>query len=205
MSPRSKSSNLWLREHHHDVYVKKAQQAGHRARSFYKLEEIAKRYRLFKPEMVVIDLGAAPGGWSKFAAQIIGPKGRILAVDLLSMLPIQGVEFIQGDFTDPEVQNELIQKLPSQHAVDLILSDMAPNITGIDVVDEANALSLAEEVIKFAEKMLQANGALLIKMFQGASFPGFLKQLHAHFKTVRTIKPKASRARSREVFVLANK
>ncbi len=198
----TKSSRQWLKEHFSDIYVKKAQQAGYRSRAVYKLMELQERDKLFKPGMVVIDLGAAPGGWSQLVTEYIGAKGRIIALDILPMDPISGVEFIQGDFAENAVVEKLLESLKSDKP-DWVISDMAPNLSGIDNVDQARSMYLAELALDFALKVLPTRGGFLIKAFQGEGFDSFLKQVREHFKKVSIRKPKASRGRSREVYILA--
>jgi 23S rRNA (uridine2552-2'-O)-methyltransferase len=199
---KSKSSNRWLKEHFSDIYVKRAKREGFRARSVYKLMEIQERYRIIKPNMVVVDLGAAPGGWSEYVVQLIGREGKIIALDILAMQPIRGVEFIQGDFTQDDVVKDLVLRLSGQK-VDAVLSDMAPNLSGLDVVDQARSMNLAERALTFAQTVLKPGGIFLTKTFQGAEFEVFLKNLRQNFGEVKAIKPDASRARSRETFLLA--
>lgn len=198
----SKSSRKWLKEHFSDPYVKRAQQAGFRSRAIYKLQELHERDHLFKPGMLVIDLGAAPGGWSQLLAKLVTPKGRVVALDLLAMEPIDGVEFILGDFTDDAILESLLLKLSDAKA-DWVVSDMAPNISGNESVDIPRSLYLAELALDFALKVLNPKGGFLIKIFQGEGFDAFLADLKRHFNTVVIRKPKASRGRSKEVYVVA--
>jgi 23S rRNA (uridine2552-2'-O)-methyltransferase len=200
---KKSSSRQWLREHFSDVYVKKAQQEGYRSRAVYKLLELQEKDKLFKPGMVVVDLGAAPGGWSQIIVKAVGSKGRVIAMDILPMEPISGVEFIQGDFTEDAVFNELLALLGKSH-VDWVVSDMAPNISGIDSVDQPRSMLLAELAYDFALQVLDKNGGLLMKVFQGEGFDNFLKQIKQSFKKVIIRKPKASRGRSSEVYILAS-
>jgi len=199
---KSKSSNRWQKEHFSDIYVKRAKREGFRARSVYKLMEIQERYRIIKPNMVVVDLGAAPGGWSEYVVQLIGSEGKIVALDILAMQPIRGVEFIQGDFTQDDVVKDLALRLSGQK-VDAVLSDMAPNLSGLDVVDQARSMNLVERALTFAQTVLKPGGIFLTKTFQGAEFEVFLKNLRQNFGEVKVIKPDASRARSSETFLLA--
>lgn len=199
---RSKSSGRWLKEHFSDVYVKRAQHEGFRARSVYKLIEMQERYKIITPHMTIVDLGAAPGSWSEFVVRMIKPPGRVVALDILSMRSIFGVEFIQGDFTDTKVVTALIQKLGGK-SVDVVLSDMAPNLSGISIVDAARAIGLVESALYFAKQVLKINGTFLVKIFQGEGFDGILRELRKNFKSVNVIKPSASRSRSKEVFILA--
>ncbi|MGH8401588.1 MAG: 23S rRNA (uridine(2552)-2'-O)-methyltransferase RlmE [Gammaproteobacteria bacterium] len=202
MPRRTKSSARWLAEHFSDEYVKRAQAEGWRSRAVFKLEEIQARDRLLKPGLRVIDLGAAPGGWSQFAAKIMKGRGTLLAFDILPMEPLPGVEFVQGDFTDEAVFEQLMARLGGQ-PVDLVLSDMAPNISGDQAIDQPRAMYLAELALDFAQRVLGPEGAFLVKMFQGEGFPDFMKALRMAFTSVVTRKPKSSRARSREVYLLA--
>ncbi|EKE01397.1 MAG: ribosomal RNA large subunit methyltransferase J [uncultured bacterium] len=199
---KSKSSNRWLKEHFSDIYVKKAKQEGFRARSVYKLSEIQERYKIIKPNMFVVDLGAAPGGWSEYAVQLVAPKGKIFALDILPMQPIKGVDFIQGDFTQDDVVKDLHARLNGEK-IDVVLSDMAPNLSGLSVVDQSRSINLVEIALAFAQKGLKPGGVFLTKIFQGAGFENFVKNLRHSFGEVKVIKPDASRARSKEIFLLA--
>ncbi len=198
----ARSSKRWMREHSGDEYVRRARDAGLRSRAAFKLMEIDQRDHLLAPGMTVVDLGAAPGAWSVYARERVGKDGRVLAVDLLPMEPVAGVEFIQGDFTDEAVLRELLASLEGQ-AVDLVLSDMAPNISGITGVDQARTMALAELALDFAERTLRPGGSMLIKLFQGEGYPEYLRMLQRRFGRVLTRKPKASRGRSREIYLLA--
>lgn len=202
MPKRSKSSRRWLAEHERDPYVKRARQTGLRSRAAFKLEEIQRSERILKPGMVVIDLGAAPGGWSQYAARVLAGRGRVLAVDVLPMDEIPGVEFVQGDFSSEEVLQELLARLGSDRP-QLVMSDMAPNMSGIADVDHARSMHLVELAADFAERTLAAGGALLVKVFQGREFQPFLARLRQRFESVKIRKPKSSRARSPELYVLA--
>ena len=199
---RSKSSAGWLREHFSDVYVKKAQAEGARSRAVYKLEELIDRDRLLKPGMTVVDLGAAPGGWSQLVRQRLGEKGKVFALDILPMQGIAGVDFLEGDFREESVLRALEARLEGQK-VDLVLSDMAPNMSGVALADQIRAMDLAELALDFSRQWLKPGGAFLIKLFQGAGFDDYLRSLRADFSRVTMRKPKASRARSREVYALA--
>ncbi len=199
---KSKSSNRWLKEHFSDIYVKKARQDGFRARSVYKLIEIGEQYKIIKFGAVVVDLGAAPGGWSEYVIKLVGEKGRVFALDLLPMAPISGVEFIQGDFTNSEVVEVLKMSL-NNAKVDVVLSDMAPNMSGLDIVDQSRSINLVNAALSFAKATLKSGGVFLAKIFQGAEFDVFFKNLSHNFDDVKVIKPEASRSRSREVFLLA--
>lgn len=199
---RSKSSAGWLREHFSDVYVKKAQAEGVRSRAVYKLEELVDRDRLLKPGMAVVDLGAAPGGWSQLVRQRLGDSGKVFALDILPMQGIAGVDFLQGDFREESVVQALEARLEGQK-LDLVLSDMAPNMSGVAMADQIRAMALAELALDFSRQWLKPGGAFLIKLFQGAGFDDYLRSLRADFSRVTMRKPKASRARSREVYALA--
>jgi 23S rRNA (uridine2552-2'-O)-methyltransferase len=197
-----KSSSRWLGEHFSDPYVKQAQKEGYRSRAIYKLLEIQQRDRLFKPGMTVIDLGAAPGGWCQLVVKLIKPRGRIIALDLLEMEPIDGVEFIQGDFSEESVMNGLLEQL-SGAKVDWVISDMAPNMSGNESIDVPRSIYLCELALDFALQTLNGGGGFLIKVFQGEGFDAFLADIKRSFKSVVIRKPKASRDRSREVYILA--
>ena len=199
---RSKSSRQWLKDHFDDVYVKQAQKEGFRSRAAYKLLEIQQKDRIFKHGMRVVDLGAAPGGWSQVASRLIGSSGQVVALDLLPVDPMAHMEFIQGDFTEQSVLEELLQVLENKE-VDLVLSDMAPNISGIKAVDQPRAMYLAELALDLAQNVLREKGDFLIKVFQGAEFDQYFKTLREHFDKVITRKPKASKSNSREVYLLA--
>lgn len=201
MATRSKSSQRWLREHFADPYVKKAQAEGMRSRAAYKLEELLERDRLLKPGMVVVDLGAAPGGWSQYARQALGDKGRVVAMDILEMPPLAGVDFLHGDFRDDDVLSQLEAMLNGQQ-VDLVLSDMAPNKSGVDAVDQPRAMHLAELAMDFSDRHLKPNGAFLIKLFQGTGFDDYVRELRRRYDRVAIRKPDASRKRSPEVYAL---
>jgi 23S rRNA (uridine2552-2'-O)-methyltransferase len=196
------SSQRWLREHFSDPYVQRAQREGLRSRAAFKLEELLARDRLLRPGMVVVDLGAAPGGWSQIVAAALKGKGRIIALDILPVEAIAGVEILQGDFTEDAVLEQLQGSLGDQ-AVDLVLSDIAPNIRGVAASDQARSMYLAELVLAFARDHLVRKGNLLIKLFQGEDFDAYLRELRADFDKVSLRKPKASRDRSREIYALA--
>ncbi|HET7593145.1 MAG TPA: 23S rRNA (uridine(2552)-2'-O)-methyltransferase RlmE [Rhodanobacteraceae bacterium] len=199
---RSKSSARWLKEHFGDEYVKRAQAEGLRSRAAFKLDELLERDHLLKPGMVVVDLGAAPGGWSQLVRQRLGDNGRVFALDILPMQGIGGVEFLEGDFREQRVFDALMERLAGSQ-VDLVLSDMAPNISGIQAADQARAMELAELASDFAGKCLKPGGSFLVKLFQGRGFDEYIRGLRAGFGRVTLRKPKASRARSREVYALA--
>lgn len=198
---RSKSSNDWMREHFDDKYVKMAQKAGYRSRATFKLEEIDNKDKLIRPGMAVVDLGSAPGGWSDYALRKMGDKGKVVALDILSMNPLSGVHFIQGDFREDSVLDELNEFLNGQQ-IDLVLSDMAPNMTGVDSIDQPSSMYLVELALDFAVQNLSKQGCFLVKVFQGEGFDAFLKAMREQFQKVVTRKPDASRARSREVYLL---
>lgn len=196
------SSRRWLAEHEADHYVHEARRLGYRSRAVFKLKELNEKDRLLKPGQIVVDLGAAPGGWSQFARPLLGAKGRLFALDILPMEPLPGVEFIQGDFREQAVLEELEARVGAQ-AVDLVLSDMAPNISGIDAADQAGSIHLCELALDFARAHLKPRGGFLTKAFQGEGFDAYLKLLRGAFESVTIRKPKASRPRSREVYLLA--
>jgi len=198
---KSKSSHNWLKEHFDDPYVKKAQQQGLRSRATFKLDEIDKKDKLMRPGMAVVDLGSAPGGWSDYALRKVGDKGTVVALDILDMTPLTGVHFIQGDFREDSALDELNAVLNGQQ-IDLVLSDMAPNITGVDSIDQPSSMYLVELALDFALTNLSKQGCFLVKVFQGEGFDAYLKAMRAGFNKVVTRKPDASRARSREVYLL---
>ena len=199
---RSKSSKRWLSEHFDDEYVRRAQQEGHRSRAIYKLIEIQQKDHILRPGMTVIDLGAAPGGWSEYAVGKLGGKGRLIALDILPMEPIPGVTFIQGDFREDEVLEQLLRVIDAEGA-DLVISHMATNISGREVVDITRDSYLGELALDLARQVLKPGGGLLVKLFQGEGFDAYQQQLRQSFGRVVMRKPKASRARSREVYALA--
>jgi len=198
---RSKSSKGWLKEHFDDEYVARAQQAGYRSRAVYKLLEIQKKDRLIKPGMTVVDLGAAPGGWSQAAAEMVGEKGRVIALDILPMSSLAGVEVIEGDFREDSVLEELLNSL-GDRPVDLVMSDMAPNMSGMKDMDQPRAMYLTELALDLANQVLRQGGDMVVKVFQGEGFDEYLRALRGSFNKVLTRKPDASRARSREVYLV---
>lgn len=202
MASRSKSSHRWLREHFADPYVKRAQAEGVRSRAAYKLEELIERDRILKKGMTIVDLGAAPGGWSQMVQQVVGGEGRIVALDILPMPSVGGVTFLQGDFREDAVLEALKRELGGAE-VDLVLSDMAPNMSGVASVDQARAMELAELARDFAQQHLKRGGTFLVKLFQGPGFDDYLKDLRPRYTKITMRKPKASRARSPEVYALA--
>lgn len=199
---RSKSSKKWLQEHFDDVYVKKAQAEGFRSRAVYKLKEIDEKEHLIKPGMVVVDLGAAPGGWTQYLSKKMDGRGTIIALDILPMDALAGVDFILGDFQEESVLNELLALLPKT-GVDLILSDMAPNMSGNAAIDIPRAMYLTELAFDFSGKTLKQGGNLLMKIFHGTGFDNLIKQARQQFRQVLIRKPLASRSRSRETYLLA--
>ncbi len=199
---RSKSSSLWLKEHFSDPFVKRAQAEGWRSRAVFKLEELIDRDRLLKPGMTVVDLGAAPGGWSQMVRERLRDSGRIVALDILPMQGIAGVECIEGDFREETVVKQLESMLDGA-GVDLVLSDMAPNISGVEDADQARAMHLVELAQEFAAVHLKPGGAFVVKLFQGRGFDEYLKNLRKAYQRVSMRKPKASRARSPEVYAIA--
>jgi 23S rRNA (uridine2552-2'-O)-methyltransferase len=204
MSRRSKSSGGWLREHFEDPYVQRAQQDGWRSRAAFKIQEIDHAERLVFPGAVIVDLGAAPGGWSQYAARTLAGRGTVIAVDLLAMDSLPGVTFLQGDFREQPVLDALMEML-SGRRVDLVMSDMAPNMSGVDVVDQARAVDLEAIALDFARKVLGPDGTLVMKLFQGAGFQELLADARRNFGQVRMRKPKASRQRSSEAYLVARK
>ncbi|GAB4125201.1 MAG: RlmE family RNA methyltransferase [Sideroxydans sp.] len=197
----SKTSKQWMQEHVSDPYVQRAQEEGYRARAAYKLIELDERDHLLKPGMVVVDLGAAPGSWCQVAAKKLGTRGRLIALDLLPLHPLPGVEFIQGDFREDAVLAQLEEKLGGRQ-IDLVMSDMAPNISGVASADQARAMYLAELAMDFAVKHLARGGAFVVKVFQGDGFEDYLKSMRNHFAKVVARKPKASRDRSSEQYLV---
>ncbi len=202
MTRRSRSSGRWLQEHFADPYVQRAQAAGWRSRAVFKLEEIDRRAHLLHPGAVCLDLGAAPGAWSQYARRRVGAKGRVVATDLLPMAELAGVEFVQGDFREDEVFERILALLPAR-GVDLVLSDMAPNLSGVDVIDQPRSMYLAELALAMAERVLKPGGSALIKVFQGAGFKELLQAARGKFSEVKLMKPLASRSRSPESYLLA--
>ncbi|MGE7993298.1 23S rRNA (uridine(2552)-2'-O)-methyltransferase RlmE [Pseudomonas sp. NPDC089554] len=202
MAQRSKSSHNWLREHFNDPFVKQAQKDGYRSRASYKLLEIQEKDKLIRPGMSVIDLGAAPGGWSQVTSRLIGGQGRLIASDILEMDTIPDVTFIQGDFTQDEVLAQILQAVGDSH-VDLVISDMAPNMSGTPAVDMPRAMFLCELALDLATRVLRPGGDFLIKIFQGEGFDVYLKDVRSKFDKVQMRKPSSSRDRSREQYLLA--
>jgi len=202
MPRRTGSSQRWRQRQERDVYVEQANRAGWRSRAVFKLEQIQAKEQLLKSGTVCVDLGSAPGSWSQLAARLVSPAGRVVAVDVLPMDAIPGVDFLQGDFTAAETLTAL-RTLVGPLPVDLVMSDMAPNISGNRVTDQPRTLALLDEALLFAREVLRPGGDLLVKAFQGEGIDGFTRELRAHFPAVKTIKPKASRPESREIYLLA--
>ncbi len=199
---RSKSSRQWLDRHFNDDYVKRARKEGYRSRAVFKLLEIQEKDRILKPGMRVVDLGAAPGSWSQVVRNLVGVKGQVIALDILEMEPIAGVTFIQGDFREPGPLDEL-RKLLAGERVDLVISDMAPNVTGMTSVDQPRVMYLCELALEFARESLRPGGGFVVKVFQGAGFDQYLKELRSSFGKVVSRKPKSSRPKSREIYLVA--
>lgn len=199
---RTRTSKAWMHEHVTDVYVRRARQDGYRSRSAYKLIEILEKDKLVRAGMTVVDLGAAPGGWSQVLAPMVGPKGQVMALDILEMEPLHGVILIRGDFSD-EATLKLLEAQTGNRSIDLVVSDMSPNISGVGLVDQARSIHLAELAFEFATERLKPGGDLLVKVFQGAGLDEFRKQLGTRFSAVAVRKPKASRDRSSEFYLLA--
>ncbi|MBA2654226.1 MAG: 23S rRNA (uridine(2552)-2'-O)-methyltransferase RlmE [Gammaproteobacteria bacterium] len=199
---KSKSSRRWLKEHFDDPYVKLAQQKGYRSRAAFKLLEIQEKDRLITSGMIIVDLGAAPGSWSEIASKMVGPKGQVFAMDILPMADVPNVQFVQGDFTDPEVFEKLLNMIDNRK-IDLVISDIAPNISGMPEVDQPRAMYLAELAAEFAKNVLKVGGAFLVKVFQGEGFDSYLRAIRQEYTKVQIRKPQASRPRSKEVYLLA--
>jgi 23S rRNA (uridine2552-2'-O)-methyltransferase len=199
---RSKSSDRWLKEHFADRFVRRAQSEGWRSRAVFKLEEIDKREKLLKPGQVCLDLGAAPGAWSQYAVRRVGRNGRVVASDILAMTELPGVQFVQGDFREEQVFAQLLSLLPDRQ-VDVVLSDMAPNLSGMDVIDQPRSAYLAELALDMAERVLKPGGDALIKVFQGSGFQELVQGARGRYGRVKLVKPAASRSRSPEIYLLA--
>jgi len=199
---RSRSSGRWLSEHFSDEYVKQAQTLGYRSRAVFKLKELDERESLFKPGMSIVDLGAAPGGWSQFASERVGNSGKIIALDLLSMEDLPGVSFIQGDFREDSVLMQMMDELNGR-SVDLVLSDMAPNMSGNRVVDQSRGMHLAELALETVKEILKPGGVFVTKLFQGPDVDNYVREVRLSFEKVSVRKPKASRDRSPEVYLVA--
>ncbi|MDC7219208.1 MAG: 23S rRNA (uridine(2552)-2'-O)-methyltransferase RlmE [Spirochaetales bacterium] len=201
---KSKSSHQWLDRHFNDEYVKRAQAAGYRSRASFKLLELQEKDQLFSAGQVVVDLGAAPGGWCQVAEKLVGANGRVFALDILPMDPIPGVEFIQGDFREDESVEQL-RALLAGRPVDLVISDMAPNVSGMSAVDQPRAMYLCELALEYAREVLRPGGSFVVKVFQGEGFDQYLRDLRSSFSKVVTRKPAASRPQSREVYLVARR
>ncbi|MGL4454398.1 MAG: 23S rRNA (uridine(2552)-2'-O)-methyltransferase RlmE [Plesiomonas sp.] len=199
---RTGSSSRWLDEHFHDKYVQEAQKMGLRSRAYFKLEEIQQSDKLFKPGMTIVDLGAAPGGWSQYVVDKIGDQGHVIACDILPMDPMVGVDFLQGDFREEAVLNALLERVGND-MVDVVMSDMAPNMSGNSSVDQPRAMYLVELALDMCRQVLAAKGAFVVKVFQGDGFDDYLNEIRKMFTTVKIRKPDSSRARSREVYIVA--
>jgi len=200
---RSKSSGNWIKEHEDDKYVKLARKEGYRSRASYKLMEIQERHKIFRPGMRIVDLGAAPGGWSQVVIKEVGANGQVYALDLLPMEPISGVTRLQGDFTEDDVLQRLLAELQDQ-VIDLVISDMAPNLSGMKEIDQPAMVYLMELALEFARSVLEPGGSLLVKGFQGEGIDSFRNAMKLTFGTLKTCKPRASRARSREFYLLGS-
>lgn len=198
---RSKSSKQWLDEHFEDEYVKLSRQDGYRSRAVYKLMELQKKHKVIKKGMKVVDLGAAPGGWSQYCAEIVEDSGRVVASDILAIDPLAHVEFVQGDFREEAVLEQILKQLGSTQT-DLVISDMAPNLSGVASIDQPKSMYLCELALDMANQILIPNGSFIAKVFQGQGSDAFIHEVRKRFKTVKITKPKASRPRSREVYVL---
>jgi 23S rRNA (uridine2552-2'-O)-methyltransferase len=202
MTRRSKSSDRWLKEHFADPFVQRARSEGWRSRAVFKLEEIDRREKLLHPGAVCLDLGAAPGAWSEYARRRVGAAGRVVASDILPMAQLPGVEFVEGDFREDAVFSRVLALLP-QRGVDVVLSDMAPNLSGVDVIDQPRSMYLGELALDMAQRVLKPKGTALIKVFQGSGFQELLEVTRAKFGRVKLVKPRASRPRSPEMYLLA--
>jgi len=202
MAKKKSSSNAWLKEHRDDLYVQKAQREGYRSRACYKLLELQAKDKLVRPGMTVVDLGSAPGGWSQVAAELVGHKGRVIASDILHMDNLAGVEFIQGDFTEDAVFEQIVTAI-GESSVDLVVSDMAPNMSGMSEVDQPRSMYLVELALDMARKVLPPGGGFVTKIFQGEGFDDLLRDARGSFGRVLSRKPQASRPRSKEVYLVA--
>ena len=201
--PKSKSSKQWLERHHRDEYVHRARAEGLRSRAVYKLEQIQQKDRVLEAGQTVLDLGAAPGGWSEYASRVVGPRGRVLAVDMLAMDAIAGVEFLQGDFTEQQTLDELLALL-GDRPLDLVLSDMAPNLSGVHSVDQPKSIYLVELALDLARRQMKPGGGFVAKLFQGEGFDRLVAELRADFAAVKLRKPAASSSRSSEIYAVCS-
>lgn len=204
MAKKGNTSKRWLKEHFDDSYVQRSQREGYRSRACYKLLELNEKDKLIRPGMRVIDLGSAPGGWSQVAAELVGDKGRVIASDILPMAGLAGVDFIQGDFTEQEVFDSIMEILEGE-PVDLVISDMAPNMSGMAAVDQPQSMYLVELALDLARRVLRPGGTFVAKVFQGEGFDELLADMRTSFSTVQSRKPAASRARSREIYQIGKK
>ncbi|MCW8827188.1 MAG: 23S rRNA (uridine(2552)-2'-O)-methyltransferase RlmE [Gammaproteobacteria bacterium] len=202
MAKRSKTSNKWLEEHFSDEFVQRAQQEGYRSRASFKLLELNEKDRLIKPGMTVVDLGAAPGGWSQIAAELVGHTGKVVALDILEMDPVPDVDFVLGDFQEESVLNELMSVIDGR-PVDLVMSDMAPNTSGVKAIDQPRSIYLCELTLELALSVLKPGGNMVVKVFQGEGFDEYLRACRQSFTRVVSRKPEASRNRSREIYLVA--
>jgi len=202
MAKKKSSSSAWLKEHREDIYVQQALRDGYRSRACYKLLELQTKDKLFRPGMTVLDLGSAPGGWSQVAAEQVGHSGRVIASDILAMDGLAGVEFIQGDFTEDEIFEQILAAI-GEHPLDMVISDMAPNMSGVSAVDQPRSMYLVELSLDMARRVLAPGGSFVSKVFQGEGFDELFKDTQSVFSRVLTRKPQASRSRSREVYVVA--
>ncbi len=200
---KSASSQRWLKEHFDDPYVQKAQKLGLRSRAVFKIEEIDQKDKLLRPGMTIVDLGAAPGGWSQYAVEKVGMEGDVVACDILEMDPIAGVDFLQGDFREEAVLDALLERIGGK-TVDVLLSDMAPNMSGNDTVDQTRSMYLVELAFDMCHQVLKKNGKFVVKIFQGAGFDQYLNEVRNAFSQVKIRKPDSSRGRSREVYIVAS-
>ncbi|MEE8057408.1 MAG: 23S rRNA (uridine(2552)-2'-O)-methyltransferase RlmE [Pseudomonadales bacterium] len=201
MAKKGSTSKRWLKEHFDDSYVQRAQREGYRSRACYKLLELNEKDRLIKPSMTVLDLGSAPGGWSQVAAELVGGRGRVVASDILPMDSLAGVDFIKGDFTEQEVFDSIMELL-GDRPVDLVISDMAPNMSGVAAVDQPQSMYLVELALNMARQVLKPGGTFVAKVFQGEGFDQLLQDMRSSFAKVQSRKPAASRSRSREIYQL---
>jgi 23S rRNA (uridine2552-2'-O)-methyltransferase len=202
LAKRTKSSSRWLHEHFSDPFVQRAKAEGWRSRAVFKLEQVDLKEKLLRPGQTCLDLGAAPGAWSQYARRRVGKQGCVVATDILAMDPLEGVEFVQGDFREQEVFDGLLARLP-ERGVDVVLSDMAPNLSGVDAIDQPRSMYLAELALDMAARVLKPEGCALIKVFQGAGFTELLESARKRFAKTKLQKPEASRSRSPELYLLA--
>jgi 23S rRNA (uridine2552-2'-O)-methyltransferase len=202
MAKKKSSSHAWLKEHRDDLYVQRAQREGYRSRACYKLLELQEKDRLIRPGMTVVDLGSAPGGWSQVAAELVGHNGRVIASDILPMDSLAGVDFVKGDFTEDVIFDQIVAAI-DKHPVDLLVSDMAPNMSGMSEIDQPRSMYLVELALDMSRQVLSPGGVFVTKIFQGEGFEELLKDARSSFSRVLTRKPQASRPRSKEVYLVA--